>query len=584
MISENNRERDKPSYDFASMMDSINGKSFSIDDTTGQDCAVSTFGVSKIEIPMAQIILAIFSRIFLGLKNRWELTEDRDLMQKVLKRKIPAIFRIEDTFDTLMEILDVRALEDVQLEAPNFITDLNAMINGLPLSDGYIQAIEEMRRTLKGKIDEIYLNHGPFFALKIFEADIYGKYLDYLLSQIKNKFQQVNAEDVSKLAKYYAALKPGLFRKNEKARLRIKLLDAVEAYAQSRVYLLWEKQINDFKTEISRDYHEGLFKPVTSLVTFMGQRFRDSTGIDSYTEEHKTTDAAIFTWNFSDASYNNIYDKINSHIDKKIVWMDPGNPTPVETFTKGKIFRAEEGRVNKDRELLYWAKGEEPIEVEYYDEQQKATLLRNVIAIEEVMQFGNEKIISLEQMIKCFLMDVKHNPDRDIYEIMLSDFREIMDVFNRMSFADMIILCSLGVDFSKPASDEQKKNLFKKAIEKYCNNALPSFPVSGKYVQDLLISRGCSFTLKPEFTEEYNAIINSIQIGFVPRANSNIFTKKGLLAMITVNFHFDYGFHMYRDIERCKAEYDEIIDTPGAVGLHIAEGEEDIRPHLRELV
>jgi hypothetical protein len=581
-------------FGFESSMDNIrSGGFYPNPDNTEQELLVSTFGVSKIEIPMAQIILAIFSRVFLGLKNRWELIEDRDLMQKVVKREIPAIFKIEDTFDTLMGILDVRALKEVQLESPNFISDLNSMINGLPLSDGYIDAIASLRKTLKKKIDEIYSNHGPFFALKIFETDIYGNFLNHLLKQIKDKLPQTNAANVTKLAKDYADLKPGIFKKDEKARLRGKLLNEVEAYARSRVYLLWEKQINDLKTEISRDYHEGLFKRVTDMVKAMREIFRGITGIDSYTQEQKTTDSTIFTWNFADVPYKDIYDKINFLFARKIIYMKPGSSAPVETLTKSKIHPVVNERTVTEKELLYWAKGEEQIHVEYNDEQHGVTKLKNVIAIEEVMQFGNNSngtanIVSLEQMIKKFLLDIKDNKDTDIYDIILSNFSEIIGLFNRMAFTDMVILSSPRIDLSQPIAaldDEQKKDLFKDAINKFNDFALPSFPVSRKYIARQLDTRNFSVTLEPEFEEVYSNIVDEIRGGIIPRTRTQKLIKKGLSTMIAVNFYFDYAFDYYIEMEECRRKYDEIRNIAVGVGLHVAEGwEEDIRPNLRELI
>jgi hypothetical protein len=581
-------------FGFESSMDNIRSDGFYPDpDKKENELLVSTFGVSKIEIPMAQIILAIFSRVFLGLKNRWELIEDRDLMQKVVKREIPAIFKIEDTFDTLMGILDIRALRDTQLESPNFITDLNAMINGLPLSDGYIDAIKELRITLKKKINEIYSKHGPFFALKIFETDIYGNFLNFLLEQIKKRLQQISASDISRLAKNYADLKPGLFKKEEKSKMKYKLLDAIEAYSATRVYLLWEKQINELKTEISRDYHEGLFKRVTEMVKAMREIFKGITGIDSYTQELITTDASIFSWNFSDISYENIYEKINFLFAKKILWMRPGAPNPIETITKSKIHPVVNERTLNDKEIYYWAKGEDVIQVEYNDEQQGVTRLRNVVSVEEVMQFGNEingmaNIVSIEQMIKEFLSEIKDNKEKDIYDIILSNFSGIINLFNRMAFIDMIILSSPKIDFSKSVSaldDEQKRELFEEAINKFNDFALPSFPVSRKYIARQLETRNFSVTLEPVFSDEYANIVDNIREGIIPRSRTQKLIKNGLSTMIAVNFYFDYSFDYYIEMEECKRKYDEIKEIANGAGLHIAEGSgEDIRHKLRELI
>jgi hypothetical protein len=89
-----------------------------------------------------------------------------------------------------------------------------------------------------------------------------------------------------------------------------------------------------------------------------------------------------------------------------------------------------------------------------------------------------------------------------------------------------------------------------------------------------------SISLEPKLPRDYEAIVENINgNGIIPRDRS-IITRQGLSAMITVNFYFDHALDSYFALEDCKRDYEKIKDTPAGIGLHIAEGEEDIRPKL----
>jgi hypothetical protein len=152
----------------------------------------------------------------------------------------------------------------------------------------------------------------------------------------------------------------------------------------------------------------------------------------------------------------------------------------------------------------------------------------------------------------------------------------------------MVILSSPGIDLSQPIAaldDEQKKDLFGKAINKFNDFALPSFPVSRKYIPRQLDARKFSVTLEPEFDAVFTQIVDNIRSGIIKTSDTQKLIRKGLSTMISVNFYFDYAFDYYIDMEECKRKYDEIKNTAVGAGLHIAEGpQEDIRPNLRELV
>ena len=577
MISSSDNKKDAKGnmFGFDSGMDNIRTGGF-YPDENGKELLVSTFGASKIEIPMAEIVLAIFNRVFIGLKNRWELIEDRDLMRNVLKNKVLPVFRTSENFDLLMEIMDVSGIKETQLTSGSFVTDINARIKSLTASERYTTVIEKLRRDLKNLIDGLYLTHGPFFALKVFERDIYGASLDNSLSRIKPPSYNGN---IAKSVKDYADFNPGLFKKDAKATMRNNLLDEITAYVKPKVFEVWEKQISDLKGEISREYHEGLFTRVTDMVKEMRSIFRDITKVDTYTQEQKIPDGTIFSWNFADVPWDQISEKINFLFTRKISIKKPGSSDITAIFTRGKIYPVEKGRANREKELFYWPKSDEKIHVVYYDDQRQEVEEENVVAIDEVMQFGNgiRTEVSIEDMIKKFLADIK-NPGREIFTVILANFRDIIAVFNEIAFTDMIILGSPKIDLSQPVNaldDDTKKELFEAAIKKFKNFALPSFPVISDYIAKQLQTRHYAVTLEPEFAREYAEIIDNIRDGVIARDKTQKLTRNGLSIMISVNFYFDYPFEAYIEMKDCKAEYDKIKDTKQGAGLHIAEGAAD---------
>jgi len=567
---------------FDSKMSNIQGQP-RFKDALERDRIVATFGVSKVEIPKDQIILAIFARVFLSLRDRWEKMEDTELMDNVVENSCDKIFKIPEYYETFKGLINVSSMSEKQLSSTSFRADLDALINGLSTSDTYKSFIKDIRATLEETINDIYATHGPFFALKIFEKGYYDAYLDDKLEEIKPN--TIKLSDLSSKAAVFADLTNKWLKETEKKEAKKKLLEVAEAYKAYKIYLLWEKQIEAFKEEIAEDYHSKVFQRVTEMVKQMRAIFHDLTGIESSTGQAENTGTTIFTWSFSDVKYDEVIKKINFLFSKKICYTKSG--TNGSVVTKSDIYPVENGRTNKDKPLHYWAKRERPlVAVEYTDNEGTTKRVENVTSIEEVIQFADnsQNPISMEEIVKSFLLKIKEDKNAAISTIIADTFKDVIALFNNVAFTDMIILSSPKVDISKPISDlteEQRKKHFKEAVERYYKYAWPSYPIHGQFEGEII--KSFAVALEPEIKKPYDGVLESIQAQKISQESTQRIPIKESSTMITVNFYFGYGFDWYTKMADCKEQYDKVKDT--WPGLHIAEGsQEDIRPYLRELV
>jgi hypothetical protein len=570
-------------FGFDSGMDNVRTKGFFPDpEKNGKELLVSTFGASKIEIPLTEIIIAIFNRIFIGLRDRWERITDEELIKNLCKNKVLPIFKIQEVFDLLNTLLDKAS----GIDEKEFVKNLSSRIQILGERERYQETIKKIREGIRETISDIYVTYGPFVALKVFEKDVYDWYVDNAMKKIKPPAYTGN---LSAVWKDYCDLKPGFFKKDEKEKRREKLISDVGAYTRPRIYDLWEKQIRDIKVEISQKYHHELFERVTEMVRDVREIFRKITNIDTYTETETAPDATTFSWNFSGVPYDEISQKINFLFSRRIS-VRKGQDI-VYIYTKRKINRVVNGKIDTSKELFYWPRSGEIIAVQYYNEEQNRLVVEeNVVGIDEIFQFnsGPENDISIEELLKKFLGDIKDNTQADVASLIVKNFKDIIERFNSTAFTDLIILSSPKIDLSQPVSkvdSADKEMYFKNAIEKFNDFALPSFPVSSKYVANQLATRNYAVTLEPKFKPElnkkgevlidYENIIGSVQSGIIPREKTQRLVRDGLSMMIAVNFYFDYSFNSYIEMDSCKREYDKIKDTPAGAGIHVAEGEKD---------
>jgi len=551
-----------------------------------QEQIVSTFGVSKIESPKEKIILAVISRVFLGLQTRWEKIVDGVLINKILNEDIQGIFNVDRNLNVLLDILDLNSLDWNSLRerdgsVENFARQISNKLATLTQEEAYIKEVDHIKKELVRKIEGIYKIHGPFVALKIFERAVYGELVNQLM-RINRPSEYLKKTLFGKVQNYRDIIsKWG--RTKEKELLLLEAKDAADKYAKYHVFLEWEKEIEKIKKFINDEYHSKLFDRVRKMVTDMRVIFKEITNIDNYTEELRTDTSVIFSWDFSDVKWSAVFDKVNSLFGRKITYRDPIHDRESRTvFTRSKVVNT----ADRNKEIFYWDKSQGIINVvEYIDDATGRTVeIQNVASIEEAMRFGNEEmpntasnVVSIEEMIKNFLLDVKNKPVSRVDDLIVDNFAGIINKISGMNFADMVILSSEGVDFSKQVTeltDERKKNLFETATKnKFIIRTMPSFPVSANYVAGQLDTRHYSVMLKPKLDTLYENVLADSQNNVVTKGKTIPLEIKGLSTMLAVNFYFDYSLNAYWKIKECKEEYEGALKTNDKIGIHIAEGE-----------
>jgi hypothetical protein len=567
-------------FDLNSYIDNFKADNYRIQN--GKGFYASTLGVSRIEIPLAQIIAAIFNRIFLGLSSRWDLIKDEELIVSVLRNDIMPVFRLEEIFNLLCDSLNVHELTENELIADNLIKNMNSKIQLLMERDSYKKKKKEIFDRFENVVDSTYKRYGPFFTLKILEYDMYGAYLDYLLGKVK---PEVFSGNISSIISEYKNFKnPFGLKTRDKEEKRKTVLNKLEAYVRPKVFALLIEQVQKWKEDINRQYHQGLFTRITDMVKDLIKILKDITGLKTSVDDRQESGGSIFSWDFSNVPYEDIDRRIRFLFIKKIMRSTTNKPV----YTRERLFIVKDG-VPTDKEVfsLPLNRNSKGISV-----QNGAERLEDVIGIEELIRINSveDQAISMETMLNTFLDQIKNQSDRPVFTIMLDSFGEIVDKISMVGFQNMIILSSPELDMSKPLeeqlNEERRKQLFKSAIENFRNFALPSLPVFPDRVAEALNNRRYAVTLEPAFEEEYSRILDEARNGIIGRNETQKIIRERSSMMVSVNFYFDYSFDSYFKIRQCKKEYDRMLAIEeGEPGFHIAEGPvEDIRPKLEEIV
>jgi hypothetical protein len=587
--------KDKP-QGFSSFMGTVLPYRGQKKDAIGKELIVSTIGVSKIEVPRAQIMVGVLNRIFLALAARWEPINDREQINDITTKRIMPLFKIDGLVKTGVDFLNIGKISSLTIkelknnfQAEKYLNVKDERIRALPAQvSGSIDAFEA---TAKREIDRIYHEYGPFVALKALEDNDkgYGKTLDDALKDLLKDYPSadiLSAINATNLGFAIGKDKEKQDKAVEELKETIKN-SLINSYVISPVREAVKK-----RREIINRIHNEDFANITQMVKQLEIILKAVTGISTITETVHGEDREVFSWDFSKVNYDDIQRKIDSLFVKKVTIKDSPNAASRAVYTREKVMGKDEK--GKDKEIFYHAeiKGRPPITVKIGGD----TYPNKVIAVEEVLRWTCKKRdnaqqvqerpdeVGLEELIREFLDNVKKakpksKDDRDtILEVMLASLGNIINLFANTQFEELLLMSSPGWKFQDPPrefSQTEKEKLFTGAIQRYRTNANPSYPVRDEYVLDFLREgrRSFAISLEPPLTSDdiYQEIIrkevrNGVIGDYLPILKSNI------SMMIAVNFFFHYSLSWYVDLEKCREEYNKIKDKGLGYGLHLAEG------------
>jgi hypothetical protein len=587
-------DKDKP-QGFSSFMGTVLTYRGQKKDAIGKELIVSTIGVSKIEVPRAQIMVGVFNRIFLALAARWEPINDKEQINDIVTKRIMPLFKIDGLVKTGAEFLNIGKIGGLTIkDLKNFQTEKyinvkDERIKALPAQvSGSIDAFEA---AAKQEIDKIYHEYGPFLTLKALEDNDagYGKTLNKALEDLSKDYPFAD------ISPAIAATNLGFAIGKEKNKQDEAVEELKETIKKSLINRYVINPVRDAvkkRREIINRIHSKDFANVTQMVKQLEIMLKVVTGISTTTETVHGEIGELFSWDFSRVSYSNIQSKIDSLFVKKVTIKDSPNAAPRAIYTREKVMGKDER--NNDKEIFYHAeiKGRPPITVKIGGD----TYANKVIAVEEVLRWTCKKRdkaqqvqerpdeVSLEELIRDFLDNVKKAKPKSkddkgtILEVMLASLEKIITLFAGTQFEELLLMSSPGWKFQEPPreiSQTEKKELFMGAIQRYRTNANPSYPVHDEYVNDFLRDdkRSFAISLEPPLTSDaiYQQIIQEEVRGGVIRDYLPI-SIENISMMIAVNFFFHYSLSWYVDLKKCREEYDKIKDKGLGYGLHLAEG------------
>jgi hypothetical protein len=564
-------------------------------DIIGRELIVSTIGVSKIEVPRAQIVVGVLNRIFLALAARWEPIGDREQINDIIAKRIMPLFKIDGLVKTGEDFLKIGKISGLTMkelknfQAEKYLNVKDERIRALPAQvSGDIDAFEA---AVKQEIDRIYHDYGPFLTLKALEDNDegYGTTLNKVLGDLSKGYPFADISSAIAVTNLGFAIGK---EKDKQDKAVEELKETIKKSLINRYIINPVREAIKKRREIINRIHSEDFANVTQMVKQLEIMLKVVTGISTTTETFHGEIGEVFSWDFSKVSYDDIQRKIDSLLVKKVTIKDSPNAASRAIYTREKVIGKDEK--GKDKEIFYHAeiKGRPPITVKIGSD----TYANKVIAVEEVLRWTCKKRdkaqqvqerpdeVSLEKLIKGFLDNVKKakpksKDDRDtILEIMLASLGDIVNLFADTQFEELLLMSSPGWKFQEPPreiSQTEKGELFMGAIQRYRTNANPSYPVRGEYVNDFLREdrRSFSISLEPPLTSDniYQTIIRQEVRGGVISDYLPI-PKDNISMMIAVNFFFHYSLSWYVDLKECREEYNKIKDKGLGYGLHLAEG------------
>jgi hypothetical protein len=585
-----NKKEGETHFDFDSAMDNFRTDGYEKNDSLNWRYG-STFGVSKIETPLLEMVTAIYNRIFLSLQARWIKITDEDLIRKTLAEEIAPRFRLNEIRDVINQELFLDLTKDKQLKSDDFLRETIAQITVIEKTNkNYREKLVDIKKGLQEAIDSLYELHGPILVAKILEEGIFTAYLNFDYERMNPDSSAAGAYngDIAGEISDYNNYTPLFNRDRKREKRRKALLEHLETYIQPFVYQALGTAKEDIRKYLGTEQHS-LYTNIKNMLNGFKDILVSLTGIETLPEETANGNLRTYSWDFSQVPLDQVDEKIRNAFYKKVQLA--GIETP--SFTKDHIYEIDPKGNKTKNEIFYLPARTEPLTV-YYDGGSK-----QVLSIEEVLSINSvpSSSIPLESFVKKFLLRVKDcNPeDKDaVPAVMVEEFESIINQLSNILFEDMIVYSSPGQDLSKTSADiddEVKKDLFEKAISDYKRMALPAFPVHGTLVAKAMQARNSSSAFEPIFGKPvYGEIMKKTRDQIIPRDRTEVISRKNLSMMITVNIYFDYEFGSYVNIRKCREEYEAYLKedrekgTFSGVGFHIDEGPgKDIRPSLEEI-
>jgi hypothetical protein len=585
-----NKKEGETYFDFDSAMDNFRSDGYDRSEKLKWKYG-STFGVSKIETPLLEMVIAIFNRIFLSLQARWVKINDTDLIKKVLAEEIAPRFRLSEIRDIINQELFLDLTKDKQLRSEGFLQDTISQVDVIEKTNkNYREKIIDIKKGLREAIDSLYELYGPVLVEKILEEGMFTVYLDFAYARLNPASGGEGAYDGDIVQEIhdYNKFNP-LFDREKKREDRKKvLLKHVEEYIQPFVYQALGAAKDDIKKHLGEEQHS-LYTNIKTMIDGFKNILISLTGIETLSAETGSEDQRVYSWDFSRVPLDKVDKKIENAFYRKVRIAGVEAPS----YTKDHIYELDPKGNKTKNELFYVPPRTTPLNVYYEGSSKQALSIEEVLSINSVPASS----IPLEAIIKSFLLRVKDcNPeDKDaVPTVMVKEFEAIINQLSGILFEDMLVYSSSGQDISRTVADiddSVKIDLFKTAISDYKRMALPAFPVHGTLVDQAKQARNTSSAFEPKFDKPiYDDSLKETRDQIIPRERTEVIKRERLSMMITVNLYFDYEFGSYVNIKNCRDEYEAYLKedrekgTFLGVGFHIAEGPgEDIRLSLEEI-
>jgi hypothetical protein len=543
-----------------------------------------TMGAAKLEIPLDKILIAIISRIFIGLKEKWNVVPaEEDVM--AFRNVIYVVADGEDLDAALDRGLRyiIRRLSENDLKSDDVAEKIKSKFDTWVrenITDTYFQD-EFIRQT-----EKLCDTYGPSYVMFMLNGRVNGKNIG-ICHHIRTEIDGMPIPGVGDFSKEQGAYKGKIIplgMEKVKDALIKALRRSCEGYKTAH-----KKFILEGRLLTASDRNNRIYDRITALIETFSGVLEGTIHYSTEIRRDNTGKGEVFSWDFSDVPWDDVNARVAEMFVKVVKHKDN---TEGEEIT-GKLWKLDQNGLREQAPISFRAYNDlVPIRIEA--EGRDPSRISDVYSITEVLKIGGARIdeFNFDDVSKDLFTKFLHAKENDsAYDLLEQVITGVVEKVKSLSFAALLLMARekagnwAETDLTKLMNDKSetgkntRKGYYKEALANFSKNIRYSFPLNYNAQDNAEAGlKKYAFMCIPAIEDE--AFESALaELGIETRGKRLSLKSRNL--MLDATIYFKFGLPLYGFINECKKAYEERKAglfyngtrapefTPG---LHLAEG------------